>query len=293
MSKYYYLIAGLPNIAFDDGKSPYSVAAFKEELDNYLSSSDKRLLKLLSIKIDNKNLLQQLKNPGYDFLSGGNLNLEEINELIDGIKQEQEDEKQYRNKNRKIPPYFEQYVRLYLKSEDTMTSQVAWEDRLQTYFYEYAMKNTNSFASSWFELNLYINNILAAMTCRKYKLEREKYIIGNTDTINKLRTSSARDFDLGDTVEYLSDVMKIAEESDLYQRERKIDRIKWDWLDEKTYSRVFDIESVLAYLLKIEILERWNTMDRAGGERAFRGIVKDMNRGSDNALEEFKRNNKK
>ena len=41
------------------------------------------------------------------------------------------------------------------------------------------------------------------------------------------------------------------------------------------------------------MIERWVTLDKATGEKTFREIVGAMKKGSDNALEEFKRNNKK
>ena len=46
MSKYYYLISGLPNIALDDSKLAYSVCEFRTEIEDMLSSKDKRLIDL-------------------------------------------------------------------------------------------------------------------------------------------------------------------------------------------------------------------------------------------------------
>ena len=40
MSKYYYLIAGLLDIAFDDGKCMYTVVDFKREVMPMLSAGD-------------------------------------------------------------------------------------------------------------------------------------------------------------------------------------------------------------------------------------------------------------
>ena len=108
-----------------------------------------------------------------------------------------------------------------------------------------------------------------------------------------LRTSNARDFGLGDTVEYLPDLQRIAEETDLMVREKKIDLLKWGWLEENTFFKTFDIESVFAYMLKLEMIERWVTLDKTTGEKTFREIVGAMKKGSENALDEFKRNNEK
>jgi hypothetical protein len=294
MSKYYYLIAGLPNIAYDDSKLPYTVFGFKDVLDVYLSDADKKLLDLFFLKIDNKNFLEQMQHPDYDPDTGGKFSYDEFNDLINGLKHEKEEEKPFINKNKRFPPYYEPFARAFLEAaEKEEKTVIPWEDRLSALYYEYAMKNKNEFVADWFELNLNINNILTALTCRKYKYDRANYIVGDNAVANQLRTSNARDFDLGDALEYLPNVLRIAEDTDLYQREKRVDLLKWDWLDERTFVKVFDIESVLAYLLKLEMSERWTTLDKATGEKAFRQLVGSMKTGSDNALEEFKRNNKK
>ena len=58
MSKYYYLISGLPNIALDDSKLAYSVCEFRTEIEDMLSSKDKKLIDFFYLKYDNINLLR-------------------------------------------------------------------------------------------------------------------------------------------------------------------------------------------------------------------------------------------
>jgi hypothetical protein len=91
----------------------------------------------------------------------------------------------------------------------------------------------------------------------------------------------------------LPELQRIAEESDLMVREKKIDLLKWKWLEEQTFFKTFDIESVYAYLLKLEMIERWVTLDKETGDKTFREIVGAMKKGSLNTLNEFKRNNNK
>ncbi len=52
-------------------------------------------------------------------------------------------------------------------------------------------------------------------------------------------------------------------------REKKVDLLKWEWLEEHTFFKPFDIESVFAYLLKLEMIERWVMLDKATGEKDF------------------------
>jgi hypothetical protein len=135
--------------------------------------------------------------------------------------------------------------------------------------------------------------MLTAITCRKHGLDKAEYIVGDNEVAEALRTSNARDFGLSDEVEYLPELQRIAEESDLMVREKKIDLLKWKWLEEQTFFKTFDIESVYAYLLKLEMIERWVTLDKETGDKTFREIVGAMKKGSLNTLNEFKRNNNK
>jgi len=202
--------------------------------------------------------------------------------------------KPFKNKNKRLPAYFEKFTRLYLATaENGEEIIIPWEDRLSALYFEFVMKCSNSFLTSWFELNLNINNIYTALTCRKYKLDREKYIVGNTEASNKLRTSTARDFDLGESLAYFSALLHIAEDTDWLQREWRTAQIKWEWLDEQMFPQVFNIENVITYFLKIEMQERWLSHDKAEGVKAFQQIVDPLKKSGTHVLEEFKRNNKK
>lgn len=288
MSKYYCLIAGLPDITLDDSRLTYSVADFRNELSDILTRKDQKLIDLFFLKFDNKNLINQLKNPDSDMDPRGSITYDESHALYQALKEEAIP------KNKHIPSYFIDFFRMYLESEakgDVAT--ISWEDRLAALYYAYAMKCGNQFVADWFELNLNINNMLTAITCRKHGLDKSQYIVGDNEVAEALRTSNARDFGLGNDVEYLPALQHIAEESDLMLREKKIDTLKWNWLEEQTFFKTFDIESVFAYLLKLEMIERWVSLDKETGEKTFREIVGAMKKGSENALEEFKRNNEK
>lgn len=283
MGKYYCLIAGLPNIALDDSKLTYSISQFRQELDGILTKADKKLIDLFFLKFDNKNLIAHAKQPDRDPDPRGRITYDEFDALYKALKEEEKPPK-----NDRIPPYFKEFFKLYLEAQGKENKQeIPWEDRLAALYYAYAMKNANKFVSDWFCLNLNINNMLTVITCRKYGFDKAGYIVGDNEVAQALRTSNARDFGLGDTVDYLPDLWRIAEETDLMVREKKVDLLKWEWLEEHTFFKPFDIESVFAYLLKLEMIERWVMLDKATGEKTFREIVGAMKKGSEHALEEF------
>lgn len=303
MSKYHCLIAGLPDIKLDDSKQVFSVLSFKEEVYKLLSRGDKKLINLFFLKYDNQNILRWLKNPLESDPSvlddRGTISSELFMELIEAYKEGKKIKKD-------IPSYMVDFLKTYAKEnlepekehesdeeEEVEKSPLSWEDRLSVLYYAYALKCGNKFFSAWFELNLNIKNILTAVTCRKHGLDNNLYIIGDNAVAESLRTSTARDFNLSDDVEYLPELLRLAEETDLVSREKKVDVLKWEWLDDNTIFKVFDIESVFAYLLKIEMIERWTNLDRETGEATFRELIGAMKKDSNTVLNEFKKNNNK
>ena len=290
MSKYYYLIAGLPNIALEDSKLAYSVGDFREEVEPMLSAGDKKLVDLLYLKYDNANAVAFVEGSEKEPDPRGRVTREELDALYRALRNEEKIPK-----NAHIPPYLVEFFQAYLAEEmrDDKSERpyISWEDRLSALYYEYAMRCKNAFVAGWFELNLNINNVLTAITCRAYGLDKADYIVGRNEVAECVRASNARDFGLGDSLEYLPELQRLSEETDLIAREKRIDLLKWRWLDDNTFFKTFDIESVFAYLLKLEMIERWVGLDKAKGERTFRELVGAMKKGSENTLEEFKRNN--
>jgi hypothetical protein len=291
MSKYHYLIAGLPEITLDDSKQTYSVLSFKEEIYNTLSPKDRKTISLFFLKYDNLNLLNWLKDPSSEkneeWDERGMFPRSAFEETVARIKEG-------KKANKDIPAYLVDFIQLYLNEEEKKeTEEISWDDRLAAYYYAYAMKCRNKFVSAWFQLNLTIKNILTAVTCRKYELDPKLYIIGDDSVAENLKASNNRDFNLGDEVDFLPELLRMAEETDLVAREKKIDLLKWEWLDENTIFKVFDMESVFAYLLKIEMIERWTSLDKATGEATFRELIGAMKKDSNAALNEFKKKNNK
>ena len=283
MGKYYYLVSGLPDISLDDGKLAYTVADFKAEMEATLSAKDQKLIDLFFLKYDNANLLACLKEADAPLDPRGRITREEFEAVYKALKEEEK-----LPKNEAIPAYHVTFIQRYLAEEQSEQkgekAQVSWEDQLAALYYEAAMKAPNPFVAGWFELNLNINNVLTAITCRKYGFDKSLYIVGHNEIAEQIRTSNARDFGLSDAVEYLPELQRIAEETDLYARERKIDLLKWKWLEEQTFFKTFDLERVFAYLLQLEMIERWVNLDKARGEQTFRELVGAMKKGSDHAL---------
>ena len=266
MTNYYCLVTGLPELSLEDGKLSYTVANFKTEIYPLLSKTDKKLVDLYYLKFDNRNLLTLLKDrEAVVDASLGNYSADELLGVIASFFKEK------KVSDKKFPTYFYEFTELYLNTPDE--ERVGFEDKLYGFYYDYAIKCGNKFVSTWFELNLNVNNILAALTARKYKMEISKVPVGNNLIADALRTSNARDFGLADELEYFDQLVRINDTVDLVEREKKIDMLKWFWLEENTFFNYFSIEKIFVFLMKLEMIERWVSLDKEKGNELFRKLI--------------------
>ncbi|MCX7819889.1 MAG: DUF2764 domain-containing protein [Kiritimatiellae bacterium] len=64
------------------------------------------------------------------------------------------------------------------------------------------------------------------------------------------------------------------------ERELELDRCRWHLAEDLARFRPFDLEGVLAYALKLRILERWSRMDADAGRRRLSEWVERAVRGT-------------
>lgn len=266
MSKYYYyLVAGLPELTLEGSKLSYTVADFKAELYPDLSDEDKKLIDLFYLKFDNANVLKLLKDKDAAIDLRGNYSAEELVEFISSLKEGDE------IADAVFPSYLSTFIFEYFNA--TAEDDFLYEDRLAALYYEYAMKCKNKFVSSWFAFNLTMNNILVALTARKFKMDIAPLIVGDTEVCEALRTSGARDFGLTGEVDFLDQLVKISETEELVEREKKIDQLRWNWMEEATFFNYFTVERLFVFLLQLEMIERWISLDKEKGNQLFRSII--------------------
>lgn len=323
MAKYYALVAGLPIISVDSPKPPFSTESFYEELHPVLTKQDLRLIEVLRQEELNKQLLQWILAGEITPKEEETEVSYEVNYAGAGEEEALTDDElrlqalqavstaAYRGKRNPFPKLLPQYIARFVydlfvvkqREEETIQSEeatprlfdaigsdrLALEDLIASYYYDSISKASSPFLTEWFALNKNIRNILAVFTCRRLGWDPQHYLVGRGEVEQQLLTSKAADFELGDKLPYLSRVLQIANERDIARRERLIDLLKWQWMDEWTFVRVFDIDNVLCYYLRLGILERWANLNETKGEETFRQIVHSLKGESAQVLQDFKK----
>lgn len=146
--------------------------------------------------------------------------------------------------------------------------------------YEYGLKSKNKFVRKWFAYNQDMNNVLVAAICRKHGFDVRKMIVGQGEVAEILRKNlQQKDFGLGGVMDSLQEIISLVDIDNLMEREKRMDALRFVWLEEATLFVDFSIENVLAYYLQAEMLNRWSLLTVEQGGKVFRELVADMKKG--------------
>ena len=264
MTQYYCLVAGLPDLQLEDGKLQYTVADFRADIYPQIAKKDRRLVDLFFLREDNRNLLSLLKDKDAKLDATGLYSAEQLTELIRSVR-----DGDARDKD--VPAYLYDFIADYLTLQPEQLVQA--EDLLAARYYQYGMACGNQFVAGWMEYNLNLNNIQAALSARKYKMDVAAAVVGDNEVSQQLRQSNARDFGLTETLDYYEAVARIHEMDDWMEREHKIDRLKWDWLEDEVFFHYFTVERIFAFLVRLDMTARWMTLDKEKGTALLRQLI--------------------
>lgn len=266
---YHCLVAGLPDLMIGDKKLPLSGAEFKDYLEEELHASDFELVKLLYYPFDHNNILDAIyKTNKEEFDKRGVFDQKEIELLID--KKELE-----LGGSTSFPTYILDSVREIILGEDDVDRASA-DKMLMSKYFELLGINSNLFLKGYGDFEKVNRNLFVALNGRKFEVDFEDELIGEGDMIDALIKNRSRDFGLAAEIDNLDSLIQTFEQNDILERETKLDTIKWSYIDEITFFEYFTINRILAFVVKLLIVERWFMLDEERGKKLFRQLLKDL-----------------
>lgn len=257
-----------------------SLAELKDTVLVAAEGADARLVGDFFLKFDCLNLVRLLKDPeAADLDPRGTLSRSQLTELLQG-------ERGTGWEVEHVPPFVKSFAADY-PAKAAAGSYFAEDDILVRY-YEYAIRTPHKAVAAWYALNFDLQSIMTALVARKNGWRVADYVTGEGELCDALRTSTAADFGLGAARPEVADIMRIADETDPVEKEKKLDAFKWTWLDEHTFFEPFDITALIALLARTELLDRWSLLDVEQGRQRFTEIIENL-RGEARVPEEFLR----
>ncbi len=255
---YYCLIAGLPEISPDDKKLSLSVQDLRNYLNDYLTKEEIEVINLFFYPNDNAQILRLLQKQEADPTLQTVFTASQLEDEI--------------NDPMFVPSYIKEYLH-DLQKEDREANKRLPEVELSERYWDFMLSQKERLVKKYAEFTLNIKNLITALNCRKYHIDIEKEVIGDSYFANQLKTSRAKDFELSDDYPYVDNVLALFDKDGTAEREYKIDMLYWDFLDEMTEHKYFTFDNVVAFMLKLMILERWSKMTTEQGKQIFRELL--------------------
>ena len=295
MAEYYALGAGLPTLRPEIGKNPpLTLREFVETLRGQLTHRDGQLLDLLLLREDNRALVallydRPIPEPQAPYVVGP----DKLRRLVDAAERGMitsemvGEELQFDPKT--YPSYLVDFIYEYRHDQEIdRPAEHFYEDILDNYYFRYVMKRGDKFVRTWVSFDRSIRLVLAAITIKRHDLDARRLIVGDSELVRLLRSGNWHDISFLEEGEVVQKVLQISEEEDLSAREHRIDQLKWEYLDSLTFADTFSIDTMLAYLLKLQMLSRWSSLDAEIGKSRFREIIDQLNHESRSDLEKFR-----
>lgn len=279
------MVSGLPDMMFDDSKLSIDLVGFRELLTEGLSEGDFMFIRMYFFRFDNQNILSKLENSEYTHNPHANLSEIELEEVFNAVKDGSTNLAELG-----VPNYIGEFIEAY-KAEDSLFEGKRWELQLSELYNGYLSSTKNDFIRKWFQFECDLENIITASQCRKHELAIENQLIGKNELATNLARSNARDFGIDSSFPMLDQIVKVLDEEDLKEFELKLDRIKWDFLDEEVFFYYFSVEKLFSFMVKLSIVERWKELDKETGQKFLDELLSNME-ASYEFPEEFKLKNK-
>lgn len=264
--QYYSLVAGLKEYTLDADAKGFDAAAIVAEILEGVSTRDARQVRLLFGWYDCENLAAlRTGRSGYDPM--GNFTREELEEEL--------------KSPRRLPEALGRVVRAFAdpEGEDAEGVETAqrFERALFAAYYDLCAREGNRFLREWSAFDRNLRNVTAAVTARALQRPVEEVTVGGGEIVEQLQRSSAADFGLRGELPYIDAVIAaVSDEANLVEKERKIDLIRWEEAGELSTFDYFDMNAVLAYLVRVGIVARWMRLDATRGREMFDRLVAEL-----------------
>ena len=268
-TEYYYLVAGLREWTLESDTKGFDVREIVDEILAELSKSDRVAVRLLYAYYDCENVIAYYaKRERHNAL--GNLAHEEIEDVFTSRNYD------LLPKNvAKVVKYFNE--KDDEEQEDEMVINDSFERAVFEAYYRDLAESKCSFLRAWGEFDRNLRNIAAALAAREAGRSVADVVVGGGDVVEQLKHSSASDFGLRGELPYIDGVIAaVSDEPNIVEKERKIDAIRWAEAEEIAVFDFFNINYILSYLVKVNIVARWMLLSPEVGREMLARLMREL-----------------
>ncbi|MFI3267230.1 MAG: DUF2764 family protein [Rikenellaceae bacterium] len=279
MSEYYCLTSSLKELNLDGDSKELNLDVVFDEIEGTLAVKDSALYRDFKTQYDIQNIIS-LINGRSMYISMGNLSQSEVTAVVESFKSDKNDaafeEEEFFGLDSVVVDVLKAYKNSITASELDINTSKPIENTLQTQYFQKMKSARSLFLRKWFQFDLDMRNICSAYTARAKQRDIMSIVVGEGDIQTLLVSSAAADFGLKGVFDYADELFATLSLEDMLQKERKLDNIRWDKIDELVTFDYFNVEVILSYIAKIAIINRWLMLDENVGREMLRKLTEDL-----------------
>ena len=165
-----------------------------------------------------------------------------------------------------LPDYMVRVMRVWQASEEGLKAGETRKELAEGCI-SMAHDSGNQFLRKWMKFDTDLQNIFTFVNSKSLNIDPADHLVGDDPFREELLElyRSGKDFSISFESDYASSVFKIIVENEFLERERRIDLLKWDFIDTVNFFEFFTIDMILGYLIKYSIVLRWARLDPERG----------------------------
>ena len=153
------------------------------------------------------------------------------------------------------------------------------DEKLNAEFYSAALQHKNTFIREFFLFDLNVRNAKVKYLNKALGREADRDVITfGEDAAPKVLQATEKEFEEAAALE------AVFAQADILSRERGMDDLMWDKISILTTFNYFDINAILGFITKLNIVARWYRLDEQAGREMFKKLVDEV-RGTFNGVE--------
>ncbi len=181
----------------------------------------------------------------------------------------------WRQGEKSLDEYLTQIRELLSKKDNETLDFIAKgfdKEQINPEFYKEALSHSKGFIREFFQFDLNVRNQKVRYLNQALGRDPEKDIL-------TLRDPEAEETDLEPEEPEFKESAKlqgILEGNDILARERGIDDLYWDKIDEITLYDYLNFDKILGVMVKMMIIRRWLILDEETGREMFKKLVNEV-----------------
>ena len=145
------------------------------------------------------------------------------------------------------------------------------EENLNADFYARALTHSDRFIREYFRFDLNMRNAKVRYLNKALGRDADKDVLAFAEEAAPAVLDAVEA-----EFEEAADIETILNSGDILSRERGLDDLMWEKIDNLTTFNYFDIDAILGFITKLNIVARWYRLDEQTGRAMFKKLVDEV-----------------